>query len=431
MPYKVLTVILLLSTLLFGGEAGMAQNLSYSKSPWKEKEEAMFYALRSSTAYSDMDPLKELIEKKKYPVDRRLPSGFTPLQAMIYWTAWGERQQKCPEAIRYLISKGASLTAKTPRLRKNIQPLGPYDNDWINIETPDSLNALQLAVVCGYSDLVKWMLEFDKNTAVRDRYGNGLVHLAALYNYNNRFDEHYVPNLAKMLLLDQNQLNDSSQNALLVYVSRPQWITTAKLVITYMLRAGANPDQRDLSARNFYDYGRTVNPWITRWLEQEKEQARINEMYRKFRDSPPIDFQKQYEENMARYRAWQKQNSSGCGEQSLPGNMEFRYNYHITSMYGPPRKGSNSTEADEPIVVRIGSSKIEIEPISQYYGSFTICSSGVTSVNGSNYHLYTFKTSSSNSTYQAFGYDPKNPNNAIIMTSNNGVILLSKNPFRF
>lgn len=426
MSSKVPAVVLWLSILLFGSEAGMAQNFSYSKSPWKEKEEEMLFTLSSPDDYN-LDNLKELIEKKKYPVDRRLPSGFTPLQALIYRIATGSRRQKCPEMLRYLIRKGASLTAKTPPLRKNINPFAPYDNNWIDIETRDSLNALQLAVVCGDTTFVKWMLEFDKNIAVRDRYGNGLVHLAAMSKTD---DLHYVPNLAKMLLLDINQLNDSSQNALLVYVSRPQWITTAQLVITNMLRAGANPDHRDLSGRNFYDYGRTVNPWINNWLEREKEHARINEMYRKFLDAPPIDFQKQYEENMARYRALQKQNSSECGEKTLPGNLEFRYYYHITSMYGPPKKGGYSTQAEEPIIVRIGTSKIEIEPISQYYGSFTICTSGVTSVNGSTYHLYTFKTSSSNSTYQAFGYDPKNPDNAIILTSNNGVIVLGKQPFR-
>ncbi len=392
---------------------------------WTEKENQMALAIR----YNRLDDIQELVEVKKYPVNRRFPSGFTPLQCLVWFTAGRPDTAYYRFAIDYLIKKGASLQMKTPPFKKWDKLLAPYDSDGIKAASADSLNALQLAVLAGNIHLVKIMLQYDQNIYVKDKAGNTLLHLGAMYNYDSKYDEKYVVKLFDLLMMDRNIVNNEGQNPLVYYVSQPQWINTAKLVIDYMIKAGANPDQRDRTGKNYYDYGKTVNPWINTWIEQEKEWQKVKKIIENFINTPPIDFEKQTQENLARYEAWKKRNG-GCGGRELTGSFSLQYRYFLSSPYGPPTKGQKCSAYDEPIEVDVTSDRISISTLSPYYGSFEVCESGITILNGEKYELYTFRTNASNSTYTGFARKPGNTQNAIIFTQS-GSILLGTSAFQY
>jgi hypothetical protein len=318
---------------------------------------------------------------------------------------------------------------KTPPYKKWDKLLAPYDSDGIKAESADSLNALQLAVLTGNLHLVKIMLQYDKNTAVKDKAGNTLLHLGAMYDYSSNYDEGYVVKLFDLLMIDRNVTNNDGQNPLVYYVSKPQRVTTAKLVIDHMIKAGANPDQRDKSGKNYYDYGKTVNPWINDWIAQEAEWARVKKIIENFINTPPIDFEKQTQENLARYEAWKKRNGE-CGNRELNSSFSLQYRYFLSSPYGMPTKGQKCSANDEPIEVVVSPDRISISTLSPYYGSFKVCESGITMLNGETYEMYTLETGASNSTYTGFARKPGNTQNAIIFTQS-GSILLGTSAFQY
>jgi ankyrin repeat protein len=414
-------VFLLLTTLDLPAQV----NSKSSNAAWTEKEHQMALAIR----YGRLGDIKELVEEKKYPVNRRFPSGFTPLQCLIWFTAGRPDTAYYKYAIDYLIKKGASLQMKTPSFKKWDKLLAPYDSDGIKAASADSLNALQLAVLTGNIHVVKIMLQYDKNTYVKDKAGNTLLHLGAMYDYSTKYDEKYVVKLFDLLMMDRNVLNNEGQNPLVYYVSQPQWINTAKLVIDHMIKAGANPDQRDKSGKNYYDYGKTVNPWISDWIAQEAEWARVKKIIENFINTPPIDFEKQTQENLARYEAWKKRNG-GCGSRELNSSFTLQYRYFLSSPYSLPTKGQKCSANDEPIEVVVTPDRISISTLSPYYGSFEVCESGITTLNGEQYELYTFRTNANNSTYTGFARKPGNSQNAIIFTQS-GSILLGTSAFQY
>jgi hypothetical protein len=398
-----------------------------AKSNLSETEHLLALAIR----YGRFDDLKTVFEDKKYPVNRRLPSGFTPLHAMV-WSAANkpnEDSAKCRMMIDFLVKKGASLKMKAPPFKKWTKILDPYESDGIRAEAEDSLNALQLAMLCGNIEVVRVMLTHDPNTAVTDKTGNTLLHLAALYDYNAKFDDRFVVKACDLLMMDRNVQNKAGQNPLVYYVSKPQWVTTAKLVIDHMIKAGANPDMRDKSGNNFFDYGKTVNPWIDSWLQQKAEMERVNKILEKFRKTPPIDFQKQTEENLARYEEWKKRNG-GCSSAELDNRYTLRFHYFLSSPYSLPTKGQKCSANDEPIEVVVTPDRISISTLSPHYGAFTVCESGYRMVNGEEYEYYSFKTGASNNTYTGFGRKKGNTSNAIIFTQS-GSIMLGVSPFQY
>jgi ankyrin repeat protein len=393
----------------------------------QELEHRLALALR----YARFDDLKTVIEEKKYPVNRRFPSGFTPLHVMV-WSAANKPKEDtpiCRMMIDYLIKKGASVKTNAPPFKKWTKMLEPHDSDGIRAEAADSLNALQLAMVCGSIDVVRVMLTHDPNTTVTDKSGNTLLHLAALYDYNAKFDDRFVVKASDLLMVDRNVLNNAGQNPLVYYVSKPQWVTTAKLVIDHMITAGTNPETRDKAGKNFYDYGKTVNPWIESWLQQSAEQARVNKILEKFIKTPPVDFENQTRENLARYEEWKKRNG-GCSNSGLNSSYSLRFQYYLSSLYGPPSKGQKCSANEEPIEVTVTPDRISISTLSPYYGSFEVCESGYQIINGVEYEYYSFKTSASNTTYTGFGRQKSNTSNAIIFTKS-GSIMLGTSPFQY
>lgn len=420
--------IVLSAILLFSMLQGFAQTTRKPPAPnLSESEHLMALALR----FSRFDALKELVELKKYPVNRRFPSGFTPLQVMV-WVSSNEAKEDTATnraIIQYLVQKGASVKMKAPPFKKWMKLLEPYDSDGIKTETQDSLNALQLSVLFGNIDVVKLLMKYDPNTGIKDKFGNTLLHLAAMYDYGAKFDEHYVVKLFDLLMIDRNVVNNAGQNPLVYYVSKPQWVNTAKLVITYMINAGTNPDQHDHSGKNYYDYGKTVNPWIDSWIAQEKEWEKVKKVLEKFVNTPPVDFEQQTKDNLARYEAWKKRNG-GCGKQTLTGEYILSFGYYLSSPYGPPSNGQQCSANQEPIEVVVSPDRISISTLSPYYGSFTVCESGYSIVNGKEYETYTFKTGANNQTYTGFGREKGSTRNAIIFTQN-GSIMLSTFSFKY
>lgn len=415
-----LAFLLCVSSFVVGQKTIAKSNLS-------ETEHLLALAIR----YGRFDDLKTVFEEKKYPVNRRLPSGFTPLHAMV-WSAANKPNEdtaNCRMMIDFLIKKGASLKMKAPPFKKWTKLLDPYDSDGIRAEAEDSLNALQLAMLCGNIEVVRVMLSHDPNTAVTDKSGNTLLHLAAMYDYNAKFDDQFVVKASDLLMMDRNLVNKSGQNPLVYYVSKPQWVTTAKLVIDHMIKAGTNPEMRDKAGKNFYDYGKTVNPWIESWLQQSAEQARVNKILEKFIKTPPIDFEKQTQENLARYEAWKKQNG-GCSASELESSYTLRFNYYLSSPYGLPSKGQKCSANEEPIEVVVTPDRISISTLSPYYGSFEVCESGYQLISGVKYEYYSFKTTASNTTYTGFGRQMGSSSNAIIFTQN-GSIMLGVSPFQY
>lgn len=393
----------------------------------KDLEFQMALAIR----YCRPDALKSLVEEKKYPVNRRFESGFAPLHALIWSTANAPKEDsaKHREMIDFLIQKKASVSMKVPPFKAWTKLLAPHNNDGIRAATEDSLNSLQLAMLCGNIQVVKIMLRHDPNISVTDSKGNTLLHLAAMYDYNATFDDTYVLKVTDLLMMDRNILNKAGQNPLLYYVSKPQWVTTAKLVIDHMIKAGANPAIKDASGKNFYDYGKTVNPWIDSWLQQKAEAARINKIIATFLNTPPIDFEKQTRENLARYEAWKK-SGGGCGNTTLDFSYTLRFNYFLSSPYGLPSKGQKCSANEEPIEVVVTPERVSISTLTPYYGSFTVCESGYRIVNGEEYEFYGFKTGANNSTYTGFGRKKGNTANAIIFTQQ-GSIMLGTSPFQY
>jgi ankyrin repeat protein len=425
---KVVFGAMMLAMLLLGCNVLSAQSSPKSSTASMKETE---YLLALAIRYARFDDLKTVMEEKKYPVNRRFPSGFTPLHAMV-WSAANKPKEdtaKCRMMMEYLIKKGASVKTKAPPFKKWTKILDPHDSDGIRAEAEDSLNALQLAMLCGNIDVVRVMLAHDPNTGVADKSGNTLLHLAALYDYNARFDDRFVVQASDLLMLDRNVVNKAGQNPLVYYVSKPQWVTTAKLVIDHMINAGSNPDMRDHTGKNFYDYGKTVNPWIDSWLQQSAEQARVNKILKKFMETPPIDFEKQTKENLDRYEAWKKSNG-GCGSSELNGSYHLSFQYYLSSPYGPPAKGQKCSANEEPIEVVVTPDRISISTLTPYYGSFQVCESGYQLINGVEYEYYSFKTTASNTTYTGFGRKKGDNSNAIIFTQN-GSIMLGTSAFQY
>jgi ankyrin repeat protein len=401
------------------------------KSPAKPNLEDTEFLLALAIRYGRFDDLKTAIEDKKYPVNRRFSSGFTPLHAMV-WSAANKPKEDTANSrmmIDYLIRKGASTKMKVPPFKAWTKLLAPHDSDGIRAASEDSVNALQLAMLCGNIQVVKVMLTHDPNTTVTDKNGNTLLHLAAMYDYNAKFDDRFVVQASDLLMMERNVVNKAGQNPLVYYVSKPQWVTTAKLVIDHMIKAGTNPDLRDKAGKNFYDYGKTVNPWINDWLQQKAEAERVNKILENFRKTPPVDFEKQTQENLARYEAWKKRNG-GCGDTKLNFSYSLRFTYYLSSPYSLPVKGQKCSANEEPIEVVVTPDRISISTLSPYYGSFQVCESDYKMVNGVEYEYYTFKTGSTNTTYTGFGRKRGDSNNAIFFTES-GSIMLGVSAFQY
>ncbi len=95
-----------------------------------------------------------------------------------------------------------------------------------------------------------------------------------------------------------------------------------------------------------------------------------------------------------------------------------------------PTKGQKCSANDEPIEVVVSPERISISTLSPYYGSFKVCESGITMLNGESYEMYTLETGASNSTYTGFARKPGNTQNAIIFTQS-GSILLGTSAFQY
>ncbi|MCU0404696.1 MAG: hypothetical protein MUE99_09130, partial [Chitinophagaceae bacterium] len=129
------------------------------------------------------------------------------------------------------------------------------------------------------------------------------------------------------------------------------------------------------------------------------------------------------------YEAWKKRNG-GCGNRELNSSFTLQYRYFLSSPYSLPTKGQKCRANDEPIEVVVTPDRISISTLSPYYGSFKVCESGITMLNGEKYENYTFETNASNSTYTGFARKPGNTQNAIIFTQS-GSILLGTSAFQY
>jgi len=190
------------------------------KAPAKTSFSETEHYMVLTVCYSMFEALKVLVEENKYMANRPFPSGFIPLNVLIWSSANTPEYDSANRRIMidYQIKKGASVKLKVPLLKAWMKLLKPYENNGIWAAAEGILNVLQLTMLGGSLHIVRVMQSHEPNTAFTDKKGNNLLHLAAVYDYIAKFNYRFMINTCDLLMLEKNILNRAGQN--IEYISR-------------------------------------------------------------------------------------------------------------------------------------------------------------------------------------------------------------------